>query len=535
MILVAVGTQKFPFDRLIRAVDGIAEANPSLKFFAQRGTCSYAPRNMEGVQFLTELQFDSYVEKSDLIISHAGVGVISAALRHGKPIIVVPRRASFGEHVDDHQFEIASKITDGKQIWACEDIELLPALITEVMAHAVCNGGPCGQRSPLVDDIDEYIASTLRNKPTKRGRRASMVEDPTKRLSVLMVGVDESTRGGMWSVVAGYMTSDSYRSKVDLTYIPTATEGSSSFLQKSIFAAKGAMRVRRRLREHKPDIVHLHVSEYGSVYRKAILAAMARRQDCRVVVHLHGGSFQRFYSEGTPTDRRMANSLFSDADTVIALGESYRRFLIEIGVPEQKVSIIRNGIAVKEDNPYSLESRDLVFLGGITRAKGIVDLLDAVSMLKEEWPNERKVKLYGPTPELPIDDLIGERGLSSIVSYEGFADEGKRAEVYSAAEFAVLPSHFEVLPMFVIEAMSNGIPTLATGVGMIPEILMDGVNGLLCKEQCPESLARALVALTRMSPKKKEAMSAAAHRTALDELSADRHMADVIALYEAVL
>lgn len=103
MIFLTVGTQKFPFNRLLRAVDTlVADGVLDEEVFAQTGHSNYVPQNYAFRDFIGKTEFEQYVRNYDLLITHSGVATIITGLKLGKPIIVVPRFAKYGEHVDDH-------------------------------------------------------------------------------------------------------------------------------------------------------------------------------------------------------------------------------------------------------------------------------------------------------------------------------------------------------------------------------------------------------------------------------------------------
>jgi UDP-N-acetylglucosamine transferase subunit ALG13 len=109
MIFLTVGTQ-FPFDRLVRAVDEAAGRNGfDEQIFAQVGTGSYRPENFEAVPSLAKAIFDERLCEADGIISHAGIGTITMALEHKKPLLVMPRLARYDDVVNDHQLALAEK------------------------------------------------------------------------------------------------------------------------------------------------------------------------------------------------------------------------------------------------------------------------------------------------------------------------------------------------------------------------------------------------------------------------------------------
>ena len=108
LIFAIVGTQRFPFNRMFELIDEAIEAGIiEEEVVAQSGYTEYQPRNFTVIPFLTQEEMNEYVVRSRCIISHAGVGSITNCLERGKPVIVIPRRKEWGEHVDDHQLEIS--------------------------------------------------------------------------------------------------------------------------------------------------------------------------------------------------------------------------------------------------------------------------------------------------------------------------------------------------------------------------------------------------------------------------------------------
>jgi len=109
MIFLTVGTQ-FPFDRLIQAVDLLFDEGVMHDdIFGQIGESAYKPRNFEAVVSLEKNAFDDHFRGASAIISHAGMGVITMALDHGKPLLVMPRQRKYKEVVNDHQAVLADK------------------------------------------------------------------------------------------------------------------------------------------------------------------------------------------------------------------------------------------------------------------------------------------------------------------------------------------------------------------------------------------------------------------------------------------
>ena len=128
MIFVTVGTQG-QFDRLIRAVDEWAGGCGRTDVFAQIGPSDFCPKHIPTKQFIDPAEFRCHVELANLVIAHAGMGSIITALELGKPIMVMPRRASLGEHRNDHQVATAKRFAEqGRIMVAFNEKELVDKL-----------------------------------------------------------------------------------------------------------------------------------------------------------------------------------------------------------------------------------------------------------------------------------------------------------------------------------------------------------------------------------------------------------------------
>ena len=107
MILVLCGTQKQSFSRMIKAVETLADDN---EIIVQAGHSQYHCEKMEIFDFIAPDKLKRLYEKTDFIITHAGAGSMFQAIESKKKIIAVPRMKKYGEHVDDHQLQLAEKL-----------------------------------------------------------------------------------------------------------------------------------------------------------------------------------------------------------------------------------------------------------------------------------------------------------------------------------------------------------------------------------------------------------------------------------------
>lgn len=125
MIFITLGSQKFQFNRLLKAVD---ELKLEEEVFAQIGYSDYKPVHYAYQEFLDRDAFAEIMGKADIVITHGGTGAIIGAVKKGKKVIAVPRLAKYGEHVDDHQLQMIEQFKELNLICACEDGNLKKAL-----------------------------------------------------------------------------------------------------------------------------------------------------------------------------------------------------------------------------------------------------------------------------------------------------------------------------------------------------------------------------------------------------------------------
>lgn len=113
MVYVTLGTQGRDFSRCLEMVDQlIEERNINDIFIAQIGETAYKSKYFKCFNFIEESDYQQYVNKADVIISHAGSGALFSGIKQGKKIIAVARLSKYGEMANDHQLELVKKLTE---------------------------------------------------------------------------------------------------------------------------------------------------------------------------------------------------------------------------------------------------------------------------------------------------------------------------------------------------------------------------------------------------------------------------------------
>jgi UDP-N-acetylglucosamine transferase subunit ALG13 len=162
MIFLTVGTQE-PFDRLVRAVDGWA-ATHDVPVFGQLGRLeagSYRPSHFSFETFISADAFESRLEACSLLVAHAGMGSIISALSRGKPLLMMARRASLGEHRNEHQLATAARFRGRPGLHVAEAEDEVGPLIDRLLADGAAAGGSGGLSpfaSPqLIETLQGFI------------------------------------------------------------------------------------------------------------------------------------------------------------------------------------------------------------------------------------------------------------------------------------------------------------------------------------------------------------------------------------------
>ncbi|MCX4364235.1 MAG: glycosyltransferase family 4 protein [Bacilli bacterium] len=348
-------------------------------------------------------------------------------------------------------------------------------------------------------------------------------------MRVLMVGVDEKRYGGMWTVANNYIKNKKFNEKVDLDYVATSTNGNA--FKRLFFMFKGFKKIKRILKNKKIDIVHIHMAERGSTFRKGHIAMMTKKKGCKVVVQLHAGPFMAWYNTLKESKKKKIVKIFECSDKVLVLGEYWKKELASIINPD-KMEVLYNGVQIPNRNLFDISSENIVYMGVLKREKGIYDLIDAIESINEKIPQNIKVLLCGNDLEGDIAALIKEKKLENRIKLLGWIDEQKRDDVYRKSLISVLPSYFEALSMTIIEAMSYGIPIITTNISTMREIL--GEKAMLVKPGNVKQLANSILKIVNDKEKLNE-MSKDEYNIVCKKFSIENNIAQTLDIYSNLM
>ena len=197
----------------------------------------------------------------------------------------------------------------------------------------------------------------------------------------------------------------------------------------------------------------------------------------------------------TPGLQRLQRAAYAAAHRVVANSEAAAERLRVEGVPERKIRVIPNGIEPRmfPGREYSSRLRRIAMVACLREEKRIDVLIAAAPRLLARYPDAELLIAGDGTCRDALVQQARELGIQERIRFLGHRDDVP--QVLSDADIFVLPSRSEAFPNSVMEAMASGLPVVASAVGGIPELVVDGQTGRLVPPGDPDALAAALLNL----------------------------------------
>jgi glycosyltransferase involved in cell wall biosynthesis len=340
----------------------------------------------------------------------------------------------------------------------------------------------------------------------------------TKKIKVLMI-ITRLDRGGSADVfrelaenldkeifdikliagltVAPSFSIDDWKSRGILIYLPSLRRDINP-----VFDLYSLFKLYKIIRFENPDIVHTHTSKAGILGR---IAAFLNRVP--IIIHTpHGhifyGYFGKFKTRLFIWFEKLAAKV---TNRIITLTNIEKKDYISLGIgKEEKFSTIYCGINIdrfcKKDKEvlrkefgFNLDNIIIGWIGRLEKIKGCEYFIRGCRIIKDKMKDKNiKFLLVGDGLLRPyLEELTGELKLSEDIIFMGNRDN--IPEIMNIIDLFVLSSLNEGLGRVILEAMASGVPVVATRVGGVPEIVTDGITGLLIPPSNPEKIAWAVI------------------------------------------
>ena len=260
----------------------------------------------------------------------------------------------------------------------------------------------------------------------------------------------------------------------------------------------------------------------------------------KVVYQVHGGGLpSSFLGENRLSQAFLRATLrMPDAISLLAAVEleEYRRF--KAG---KRLDIVPNAIRLEDyagvqAKQFDREELILGYIGRLADDKGVRETIEAIATLRRGGNESFRFQIAGSGPDEEfLRELVSEMGMEDIVDFLGPVFGEDKMQFWEGIDIFVFPTfHREGLPYTILEALASGTPTLSTRVGGIPDVIQDGVQGVLLDDHDPGSVARAIEAMLSDRERLRD-MSVAAMQRASDHYGVERLASQFDRIYRELL
>jgi glycosyltransferase involved in cell wall biosynthesis len=257
--------------------------------------------------------------------------------------------------------------------------------------------------------------------------------------------------------------------------------------------------------KNKADLFYFTISQTkGGNLRDLVILKMLRMQNKRCLIHLHGGYYRTLVDHNLPNWQKRANyKAISKLDGAIVLGPSLK-WIFEGMLPDEKIYTVPNCV----DDQYLMSDEDferkmdtfeqrrikhVLYLSNFIRSKGYPEVLEMAKLEKErvQAGGERKFhfdfagKFFEESEENFFRGYIKDNRLEDYVTYHGVVGGKEKQKLLKQCDIFTLLTRYpnEGQPISILEAMGNGMMVVTTNHAGIPDIVEDGVNGLVMTKE----------------------------------------------------
>lgn len=318
---------------------------------------------------------------------------------------------------------------------------------------------------------------------------------------VFLLGPSLTAVSGVSTHVSQLLSSSLAR-EFDLTHFKVGREGRSGGRACTLVRAfVEPLALFAKICISRPRIVHINTSLVPrSVWRDIAYLFIGKLLRTKIVLQIHGGSLTFLAAHHKlATWFYRTGARLADAIVVLSSREVAAHEIMRVGRPV----LIPNAINVGDYVPACVKSYEvglirIVFLGRLHPDKGLFDAIESMRMVLEQGIVDFSFHVAGIGPAAEeLKQRVRQYQLQSHVVLEGLISGKDKLRFWCDAGIHLLPSHHEGLPYALLEAMASGTPTIATNVGAIPDVMENGVHGLLVPARDPSALAHAIATLLR--------------------------------------
>lgn len=263
----------------------------------------------------------------------------------------------------------------------------------------------------------------------------------------------------------------------------------------SILTPPSPNKLKEAIMKYSPDIIHVH---HAFTPTPLLTLYIADKMEKPKILTNHSIAGNSILTLMSCKGLKFLKYFISRADKIISVSKCAAKFIEKLLGSEVESIIIPNGVNVNRFKPSEKEADKpiVLFVGRLVHRKGVHILIKAFTKVVKEIP-EAKLVIVGEGYMKPILQMISKQlKIKEKVKFLGEIDEEKLLKTYQKSRVVVIPSLYrESFGIVALEAMATGKPVIATRVGGLPEIIKDGINGLLTQPGNPTELAEKITLL----------------------------------------
>lgn len=271
------------------------------------------------------------------------------------------------------------------------------------------------------------------------------------------------------------------------------------FIVRFILAGIRLFRFMFKLIAHRPKATLIFCSDGFSALEKGIMVWLSKIFGAKAFIFPRAGNLIN-QVEKYPFLKLIIKYLFSNAK-FLAQGENWKLFALQkLEITQKKIKLLHNWTATEKLLSIGKSRRNesqsdvvfFLFVGWLEKEKGILEILNSIKILKNK--NHSLFFTFVGNGKLikTAKDFVAKNKLEDYISFEGWIPNNQLYKYYKLADVFVLPSWSEGMPNALIEALSCGLATITTNVGMIPNYLKDNYNTLLINPKSTQELSIAM-------------------------------------------
>jgi|SaaInlStandDraft_3_1057020.scaffolds.fasta_scaffold04930_3 glycosyltransferase involved in cell wall biosynthesis len=306
--------------------------------------------------------------------------------------------------------------------------------------------------------------------------------------------------GGVASIVA--MLHQSLGNKDNVVFASPIEKGSDFLAVVTRPLHNGIKLIKAAGRIKKGGRILFFSSASSSFFEKNLWVLLVILRGRKPSVVMVDGNFPRFWDKCPLILKKVSKFILSNKNVELGAQSEYWRQFYRAKFPLCRIKVIGATVA-KEFFDYtqlpssSTKNVTILYVGWIIQDKGIVDLLDAMAILRNAHP-EVRLRLVGPLfgKESYWNGVAADRNISTQVKFLGsLSNRQSLINEFNKASIFVFPSHFEGFPVALLEAITMGLACVGTSVGGVPDILNHGKAGIVVSPNAPIELANAMKVL----------------------------------------